>query len=39
LPHRGEPIGAARAFGHPIEPPIGNVMSDDVALIERLNSA
>jgi hypothetical protein len=35
LPQRGEPIGAARALGH----PIGNVMSDDVALIERLNSA
>ncbi len=39
LSHRGEPIGAACVFGHPIGSPIGNVMSDDVALVERLNSA
>jgi len=39
LPHRGEPTGAGRAFGHPIESRIGIVLNDDVALIERLNSA
>jgi hypothetical protein len=39
LPHRGEPTRAGRAFGDPFGSRIGNVMNDDVALIDRLNSA
>jgi len=39
LPHREESTGADRAFGHPFGSWIGNFMNDDLALIERLNSA